>query len=149
MGPVPLAGGFPAGEPIKQTYATINPAVFAADARDLETGELRSVAHGVDPIEAQIVEAFRLKRESGAAVGDVGNRFDEYKFVTDHLESDLKAEVQFILRRLLERGDIYNLSTSVVADGDTANLVVVFRRRWSSRDERKSIPLLTLLGGAK
>lgn len=149
MCPVPLAGGFPAGEPGTQTFNATSPAIFAADARDLETGELRSVARGVDPIEAQIVEAFRLKRESGAAVGDVGNRFDDYRIATDHLESDLKAEVQYILRRLLERGDIYNLKTSVVADGDTANLVVVFRRRWANRDERKVIPLLALLGGAQ
>jgi hypothetical protein len=146
----PPAGAYPVGSyPAALDLSTAQVGVFLADAIDPETLDYRSIERGVDPVEAAALEALLVRRASGSAVRDDGLKLDDITKIDEAFETTLKAEVRYAWRRLIEDRKIELVTLQVLTDGDTANVVIVFRNLTESADpQRKSlaIPLLSLQG---
>jgi hypothetical protein len=143
---VPPAGGYAIGGP---EYVGLEPfrppALFLADAIDPETGEFRSILSGVDPVEAWLIEQLRIRRGSGSAVRDVGNRLHEIRFVTPSTPYQIELELKSCWALALDSRWIELKSVDIIEDEDTENIVIVFDNLVSGRDgQRITLPMLAL-----
>lgn len=135
---IPPAGVTPAGAFVPQTYddPSLPPGILA-DAIDPVTGEYRSILKGADPIDAQVLDAMAIKRASGAAVRNDGQRFADIKNVDDSTAALIDAETRRALSRLVENGDIKIRRVEPLADpnNDWAEVVVEFSNLRQRRRE--------------
>lgn len=143
----PPAGGFPVGDPPTPDFAELGaPALFLADAIAPDTGEYRSIQRGVDPTEAAAVELLRVRRKSGSAVQDQGQRFDQIQFVDDQLAFLVRSEVEYAWRNLIATRQIRVDELTIEGEGDTANVRILFTNLVSGKDNQGlTVPLLALL----
>ena len=145
MAVIPPAGGFPVGDPPTEQPALGSPALFLADAIDPSTGDYRSIQRGVDPIEAQAVEALMVRRASGSAVRDDGHKLHEIAFIDDRTAFLIRSEIEYAWRRLIEARQIRLDKLEVQTEGDAANVVIHFTNLVSGRSGTMPLPLLALL----
>jgi hypothetical protein len=127
---IPPAGVTPAGAFVPQLFDDPGrPPGILADAIDPHTGEYLSILKGIDPIDAQVLDAMKIKRGSGAAVRNDGQRFADIKKVDDAAASLIDGEARRALARLSENQDIRVISVDAVADQnhDYADVVVQFK----------------------
>lgn len=143
------AGGFPVGEPITiPLVAKPAPAIFLCDAIDPETGDYRSILTGVDPVEGAILEALRVRRRSGSAVGEEGQEFYKLEKIDDQFASALEADIRHALRRLVDNRWIDNLEIEIDTEDVSASVTVNFRNRARMADGKVTLPLLSLISRA-
>lgn len=83
-----------------------HPPAILADAIDELTGELTSLFAGPHPVDATVQTAFRTLQGSGAAVVNVGHRYDKIRKKTDRTARELHDEAERVLRPFVDRGDI-------------------------------------------
>lgn len=86
------------------------PPPMLADAIDLRTGDFASISEAPHPVDAAVLEQFRLWRGTGVAVADQGQNFRSIEKVTDATPRELEDEARAILRPFVERGDVAILS---------------------------------------
>lgn len=82
------------------------PSPLLADAIDPVTHDYVSLVHGVDPIDAKVVNVLKIARGSGAAVTATGNRFHELKKITEDLALTIESMVLEALARMIADGEI-------------------------------------------
>jgi hypothetical protein len=142
----PPAGGFLVGDPPTPEFSELGgPALFLGDAINPTTGEYRSIQRGVDPTEAAAIELLRVRRDSGSAVQGRGQRFDRIEFIDDQIDFLLRSEVEHAWRDLIATGQLRIDQLTVEAEGDTANVLILFTNLASGRSTRLVVPLLALL----
>lgn len=144
----PPACGFPVGDPPTPEFSELGgPALFLADAIDPTTGEYRSIQRGVDPTEAAAIELLRVRRKSGSAVQDQGQRFDQIESVDDQLAFRIRSEIEYAWRNLISSGQIRIDELKIDGEGDTANVRILFTNLVTGKSNRPGlvVPLLALL----
>jgi len=146
----PPAGVYPVGTcPDALQYNAPKVGVFLADAIDPETGDYRSIARGVDPVEAAVLEALLVRRGTGSAVRDDGIRLDDLQLIDDAFEGVLRSEVTYALRRLIEAEQIEITGLVITTENDAATVEIRFRnltRDPGNQARTVQLPLLALLG---
>lgn len=145
--PIPPAGAFPVGEPITVPLPKKrSPAVFLADAIDPETGDYRSILTGVDPVEGAALEALRVKRGSGSAVLDDGNKFHEITKIDEKLEGLLRSEIEYAWRHLIASRALRLEKVDIEQEDVAVYCVISFRNLAQERAAKPiRLPLLALL----
>lgn len=99
------------------TYAPLPAAPgIAADNIDQETKDLASMLEGADAIDAQVQLAMTTLRKSGAAVQELGQRFQDIRKITDNVSILLEQEARTALARLVKANDITIESVFVVVN---------------------------------
>jgi hypothetical protein len=130
------AGAFPAG-------------IFLADAIDPSTGEYRSIARGVDPVEAAAIEALRRRRGTGSAIVDDGIKIDDLDLIDDAFVSTLRSEITYAWRRLTSAHQLEIVSIAINTNNDAASVDIRIRnlsQQAGGKNRTLSLPLLTLQG---
>ena len=107
------------------------PSSLLAEQIDPETGDYASLFEGVDPIEAQGLNALRIRRGSGAAVMDVGNRFHLIRKIDETIEKQIDSLTREALGRLIANGDIRYLGIDMEVL-DPGNNTVVVKAKWQN-----------------
>lgn len=145
--PIPPAGAFPVGEPITVPLPSKrSPAIFLADAIDPDTGEYRSILTGVDPVEGAALEALRVKRGSGSAVLDEGNKFHEITKIDEKLDGLLRSEIEFAWRHLIAARALRLEKVEILTEDVAVYCEISFRNLYQERQAKPiRIPLLSLL----
>ena len=82
------------------------PPVILADLLRASDGEQLSVLTGVHPVDAAVMEAFRLSKGTGAAVTNDGQEFRKIRKVGPSTERQLRDEASRVLAPFVERGDV-------------------------------------------
>lgn len=111
-----------------------------ADLYDVDTGELYLLEE-VHPVVAAVQSQFRLEYQSGAAVGQQGQRFRDVDKVTDGTPARLEAEVRRLMQPFVDRGDVAILNVTAEApppgaSSDTGGVVVEFLNLLTNRPAR-------------
>jgi hypothetical protein len=83
-----------------------NPSPLLCDNISPKTHDFLSLTTSIDPIDAQVILALKLKRGSGASVFNDGNRLYEIKKMGDSAQSEIKGLIREALSRLIEQRDI-------------------------------------------
>lgn len=151
MADFPPAGAYPVGDypaPL-ETYAGSAIGVFLADAIDPETRDYRSIARGVDPVEAQALEALMVQRRTGSAVMDDGISLADLKIVDDSFDATVKAEIAYAWRRLIADQKLEIVSVTR-RDDETQQLIDIRIKNLTAQagDQGRTLtlPLLQLQG---
>lgn len=124
---IPPAGISAASGFTPATFADpASPPALLADYIDPATGELLSLFTYVHPVDAMVVEAFRLERGTGAAIQNDGHAFSAIKKVTEATPRQLEDEARRILKPLVDRGDIKIGTLQTEVGIDATDLGAVF-----------------------
>lgn len=83
-----------------------DPSVLLCDNIDPKSHDFVSLTTTIDPIDAQVINALKIKRGSGASVFNDGNRFHEIKKISDSVQSEIKGLAREALTRLIDQRDI-------------------------------------------
>ncbi len=152
---VPKAGMAPLGFFVASPGALGPPSPLLADNISPFTHDYVSLTVGVDPIDAQVLVALTILRDSGAAVIDMGLRITDTKILPD-IVLTLTSAVRQALSTLIANRDI-QLVTVDFGDNnegvDEDNQVVNFAVRWINLRaldkgvRTASIPLTSVRGG--
>ena len=146
---IPAAGSFPVGDP---TSTSVEPwpelVAIQADAVDVESRDLRSLDRGVEAVEAQALEALLVRRGSGSAVLEDGQKFHALDRITGDLPRLLRSEVEYAWRRLVRDGLIQLLSVDVDSEDVAVGVTIRFRNLVSGANGTLALPIGTLLGRA-
>ena len=112
---IPPAGVSPASFFFAPTIVgPARPGAILADRIDPETGEYASVILGRHPVDAAVIDAFRLNRGTGIAVTDAGQRFrDIRKNRADYTPRQLKDEAMTVIQPFVDRGDVAVVEVSI------------------------------------
>jgi hypothetical protein len=100
------AGLHPIGSAPSSQNPLLPPPVISADGIDEGSKDLASVLYGADPIDDQVYIALNTLRGSGAAVMNVGQRFQDVRKLDDNAAILIEQEGRTALRRLVNSGDI-------------------------------------------
>ncbi len=131
------------------------PSPLLADAIDPTTHDFTSLTIGVDPIDAQVLTALVILRDSGAAVLGVGLRITERKMLGD-INVTIGSAVKQALSTLVARRDIQFNGVDFGENNegiDPANQTVNFAVRWVNlraldrRVRQANVPLTSVRGG--
>jgi hypothetical protein len=142
MPSIPAAGGFGIGLPPDPLTLQGAGAVFLGDAIDPQTGEYLSILKGWDPVDAAAVEALRVRRASGSAVTDDGNKLHEIEVIDERLEFLATSEVKYAWRRLIEAKLIRLASVKLQDDGDVGALLTVkYNNLFSGKSQTIPLPI--------
>lgn len=138
---LPPAGLSPLSEDYDNAAARAPaPRNWLADKINPTTGELLSIAEGLDPIDAAIAWAFQVKFGKGAALGQAGHLFFNIKKAGSRAQKELEFESLRLLQPFLRRNWIdLRAGDGAVASvsGDTGSVVVnYFNRVARERRER-------------
>ena len=93
-------------------YGVISPGQLAPPSAllarwvDPQTNDFASMTVGMDPIDAQVLLALKVVRNSGPAVAEVGARYIDLKKIQPSTLTDIKAMTKKALSRLIANGDI-------------------------------------------
>jgi hypothetical protein len=117
------------------------PPGILADAIDPATGDYLSIERGFDPTDAAVLTALTVKRGSGSAVTDVGQRYQDLERVDDTAEQFISAETERALRRLVESRQVaFERVTPVIGD-DWAEVQVIYRNLPRGQRRDPQLPL--------
>lgn len=83
-----------------------DPSVLLCDNIDPKSHDFVSLTTTIDPIDAQVILALKLKRGSGASVFNDGNRLYQVRKMGDSAQSEIKGLVREALSRLIDQRDI-------------------------------------------
>lgn len=126
------------------------PSVLLCDNIDPRSHDFVSLTTTIDPIDAQVILAMKLKRGSGASVFNVGNRLHEVRKMGDSVQSEIKGLVKEALQQLVDRRDIQY--RGVVFDLiDPANQTIYMTIKWvnlRARDREIRTHSMTYPGAA-
>ena len=104
---VPLPSSLsPVGSAISTPAGLGPPSPLLADNIDPQTGDFASLFVGIDPIDAQVINAVKIVRGSGASVTEDGMRLVDIRKIKDDTEDDIRNEVRRALSRLIQNQDI-------------------------------------------
>ena len=109
--PLPSSSS-PVGSPVSTPAALGPPSPLLADNIDPSTGDFASLFVGIDPIDAQVINAVKIVRGSGASVTEDGMRLADIRKIKDDTQDDIKGQVRRALSRLIQNQDIRFLGTS-------------------------------------
>lgn len=101
----------PVGFGVTPVGALGAPSPLLADNIDPTTHDYVSLTVGVDPIDAQVINALKISRASGAAVLTVGNQFAQVRKMTRSVNRELESLVRIALKRLIDNEDITYVGT--------------------------------------
>ncbi|MCP4674332.1 MAG: hypothetical protein GY854_02200 [Deltaproteobacteria bacterium] len=119
----------PIGQAVSTPGALATPTILLAPLIDPYTHDLLSLTDGMDPIDAQVINALKIVRGSGPAVSDVGARFGDIRKITAATPNDIKAQVQTALSGLVRRGDIRYAGT-IIDYNEPGKQMVQARIQW-------------------
>jgi len=107
------------------------PPGLLCDNVDPATGELKSLFTAPHPVDAAREMAFRVRYESGAATGRIGNRFHEIRHNDDRAAAHLTDEAKRILKPFvdLELLEIESIQVDTKLAPDLGALMVRTRNR--------------------
>lgn len=126
------AAGGPATETLPRTPAT----PLLADYIDPDTNDYVSLAIGFDPVDAQVINALKIVRRSGASVFEIGTRLKDIRKITDSIRNEIESQIRFALAPLVKNRDI--IIESIIFDiVDPGNQTVQVRPVWRNL---RSIP---------
>jgi hypothetical protein len=152
---IPKAGAAPLGFFVASPGALAPPSALLADSIDPFTHDYASLTTGVDPIDAQVLVALTILRDSGASVIGTGLRITDTKILAD-IQLTLASAVSRALSTLIAKRDIQLVAVDFGDDGegvDAGNQVVNFAVKWVNlraldRAVRQAdIPLTSVRGG--
>ena len=151
---VPKVGTAPLGFFVASPGALAPPSPFLADNIDPRTHDFVSLTTGIDPIDAQVLGALTVLRDSGASVIDSGLRITDTKILAD-IELTLSSSVSEALSTLTSSRDIQLVAVDFEDGGgvDEENQTVNYAVKWVNlraldRAVRQaSIPLTSVRGG--
>lgn len=117
----------PVGFGVAPPTALSPPSPLLADQLDVDTRDFLDLSEGRDPIDDQVIIALRIRRNSGAAVMGIGNRFHLVRKMTSSAKTTIDSYAREALSRLIENGDILFLGTEFpYYDEGTQGAVSVF-----------------------
>jgi hypothetical protein len=105
------------------------PSSLLADKINPLTHDFESLSEGRDPIEAQVLIALSIVRNSGAAVIGVGNRLHEIRKILPSIQNDLDSKVREALKLLIKKRDIRYLGIDLSIN-DPGNQTVEAIVKW-------------------
>lgn len=137
---IPPAGISLAGFFVPQTFASSGPPGIIAWAKDPATGEFLSISKGFDPTDAAVLAAISIVRDSGSAVLDIGQKYNEIERVDDQAVSQLIGQTRTALERLELSGQIQIKSITVDAEptNDWAEVTLTYFNR--RRRQERTLP---------
>jgi len=97
---------YPVGYGVAAPSALNKPSVLLCDNIDPQTHDYVSLFTTIDPIDAQVIIAMKIVRNSGPAVVNDGNRMRDIRKITTGIESEIESRVKIALSRLISNGDI-------------------------------------------
>jgi hypothetical protein len=127
----------PSGTSAAGTYApatfvdpALPPALLADDIalNDpwVQDGDFASLLTYVHPVDAAVKEQFRLQRGTGAAVASDGNSLRNIRKINESTPREVEDEYRYLLKELVERGDIRIDKIVVEAGVDARDLAAGF-----------------------
>ena len=117
------------------------PSGILADAIDPATGEYLSIERGFDPTDAAVLVALTVKRGSGSAVADVGQRYQDLQRVDETAPQFIVAETERALRRLIESRQITLEGVTPAMGDDWAEAKVVYHNVPRGQRRAPQLPL--------
>ena len=103
------------------------PSPLLADNLNVETGDFDDLFEGRDPIDDQVIIALKIRRDSGAAVHGIGNRFHTVRKMTESTRTTIDSLAREALSRLIANGDIAYLGVEFpYYDESTQGIVSAF-----------------------
>lgn len=90
--------------------------VILADGISEQTKDYLSMLVGADPIDEQVFIALTVLRQSGAAVMNDGQRFQDIRKLTTNAALLIEQEARTALKRLVAQGDIAILRITTTTD---------------------------------
>jgi hypothetical protein len=132
------------GQPVSSPSELAPPSPLLADNIDPDTGDFASLETGMDPIDAQVVFALSVRRNSGPAVLGVGNDLHTLGKMGESGQQQIKGVVQLALHRLIDNEDIEYLGTEFDL-WDESNQTAYIRVGWKNlRTYNAQVRSLTL-----
>ena len=92
------------------------PSPLLADKIDPKTHDYESLFEGRDPVEAAVLLAFSIVRNSGAAVVNVGHRFHTIRKILPSIESEIDSKARECLRLLIKNRHIQYRGVEILVD---------------------------------
>lgn len=125
------------------------PKGILADPIDPRTGELLSIERGFDPTDAAVLAALAIKRKTGAAVMETGQRYQDVTHLGDSARSALRQETELALKHLVDSAQIRLERDVPVLDEENqlAEVPVYWRNIARGEDRGLSIPLSAQVSG--
>jgi len=117
------------------------PPGILADPIDPATGEFLSIERGFDPTDAAVLTALTVKRGSGSAVTDVGQRYQDLQRVDGTASQFIVAETERALSKLVDTKQITLEAVTPVLGDDWAEARVVFRNVPRGQRRDPQLPL--------
>lgn len=96
----------PVGFGVAAPGALAKPSVLLSDNIDPVTNDYKSLFETIDTIDAQVIIALKIVRNSGAAVVNDGNTLRSIRKINNGIEVDIISRVRQALARLVSNGDI-------------------------------------------
>ncbi len=144
--PIPGGGSVEAGTWVPEDVVPpIAPVGYLADDIDPLTGELRSIAKGIHPIDAEVVFLLRSALGSGPALGTNGLDVARVRKLGDGAPRAIQDEITFCLRLVVQRGDIridkilVGTGKASVGADDMAAALVVYTNLLTQRQESATV----------
>jgi hypothetical protein len=119
----------PIGSAVATPSALATPTILLAPNIDPTTNDFVSVFTGMDPVDAAVINAIKIVRNSGPAVTDVGNRLSDVRKITKSTVNELKAEIRSALDLLIRKRDI-NYLGAIVDYNEPGQQFIQIRPRW-------------------
>jgi hypothetical protein len=118
------------------------PPAILADNIDPATGDFKSLLQRIHPVDAAIIEAFRLQRGSGAAVLDAGQTFKKIRKNNDQTPRELKDEATRVMQIFVDRGDvaIITIETDTELFHDLAAVLIKYTNLRTGQAQRVPVP---------
>lgn len=135
----------PSAPPVSYLAEELAPAdkVYSNGVR-VRRAEVMSPLRGMDPTDAAVLAAMLVRRGSGPAVRDMGNRFDRITLAQPSTEEQLRSEVLLALDRLIAANDIVDVEIvpSVDPKAEQGSLEVMYtNNRTGQSGIRVAIPI--------
>ena len=115
-----------------------DPSVLLCDNIDSKSHDFASLTTTIDPIDAQVIFAIKLKRASGASVFNDGSRLHEVRKMGDSAQSEIKGLVREALSRLIDQRDIQYRGVKFDL-WDTANQTAHITIQWINLRARDNV----------
>ena len=105
MSPIPSTST-PLGYGVSAPSNLSAPSPILADNINPETHDYTSLLVGLDPVDSQVYMALSIRRDSGAAVVGIGNRFHTVRKMGNDAKNEIEALVREALSTLIKNRDI-------------------------------------------
>ena len=100
-------------------------------------GDFASIFLSRHPVDAAIGEAFRLKRDTGAALEEAGQRFEDIKKNLPTTPRELQDEARRIMQPFVDRGDatIVKLEVDTTQAFDLGAILVTYTNNQTRKSQ--------------